>query len=106
MKPAVLFWSKTGNTRKFADIISDLLLEFKIKDFLVAEIREDFTFNPLDYDVVFLGSPVYRFLPPREVVSFVDFNMDKFKVFVLLDLLKCLLNSVLRFVPIPAFIPE
>ncbi|WP_457569494.1 flavodoxin family protein [Desulfurobacterium sp.] len=78
MRVAILYWSGTGNTRRLVNVLLELMENF-LCEFTVIEIKSKLDFNPLEYDVVIFGIPVYRFLPPKEVISFIEHNMDKFK---------------------------
>ena len=67
MKACVLFFSQTGNTRKFAEIISESL---KIQ--VAHDITNTEPSVVADYDVIILGTPVHGFNPSRESLSFVE----------------------------------
>jgi len=67
MKACVLYFSQTGNTRKFAEAISDSL---KIPAVFDMTATEPSVVN--DYDVIMLGTPVHGFNPAVEALSFVD----------------------------------
>lgn len=66
MKACVLYFSLSGNTRRFAESISDLL-EIPIFDLATSEssVVDDF-------DVLILGTPVHGFNPANKVLSFVE----------------------------------
>ena len=66
MKACILYFSQTGNTRKFAEAISDSL---KIPAVLDLTTTEPSAVN--DYDVIMLGTPVHGFNPAIETLSFV-----------------------------------
>jgi flavodoxin len=66
MKACILYFSQTGNTRKFAEAISDSLKIPAVFDMTATE--------PLvvdDFDVIFLGTPVHGFNPAVEALAFV-----------------------------------
>lgn len=70
-KVAILFWSKSGNTEKVASVIKECfeLIEADITYLNVNDARKiDF----LDYDLVCLGFPDYRWLPPKPVIDFIE----------------------------------
>src|SRR4030042_1760400 len=65
MKACVLYLSRTGNTRRLAEAISDLL-KAPVFDITKSEpaVSEEF-------DLLILGTPVTGFQPAPEVMSFV-----------------------------------
>ena len=65
MRACVLYLSRTGNTRRLAEAISDLL-KIPVFDITKSEpaVSEDF-------DLLILGTPVTGFQPAFEVMSFV-----------------------------------
>jgi flavodoxin len=65
MKACVLYFSQTGNTRKFAEAISDSL---KIPAVFDMTTTEPSVVN--DYDVIILGTPVHGFNPSKEAMAF------------------------------------
>jgi flavodoxin len=66
MNACILYFSLTGNTRKFAETISESL---KIQ--AVCDITTTAPSVVADYDVIILGTPVHGFRPSKEAVSFV-----------------------------------
>jgi flavodoxin len=66
MKACVLYFSQTGNTRKFAETISDSL-KIPVFDMITSEPSV-----VDDYDVIILGTPVHGFNPAIEALSFVE----------------------------------
>jgi flavorubredoxin len=74
MKALILYWSATGNTEKIANTIKNSLAEGKI-DMDVVKITEEKDVDLLEYDLVFLGSPSYQFLPPDPVLKFAKNRM-------------------------------
>jgi flavodoxin len=66
MNACILYFSLTGNTKKFAETISDTL---KIPALYDITATEPTVVN--DYDVIILGTPVHGFSPSKEAVSFV-----------------------------------
>jgi len=67
MKACVLYFSQTGNTRKFAEAISDSLKIPAVFDMTTTEpsVVDDF-------DVIILGTPVHGFNPSKEALAFVE----------------------------------
>lgn len=66
MKTCVFYYSLSGNTRRFAESISDSL-EIPLFDLTKSEysIIED-------CDALILGTPVHGFSPAKQVMSFVE----------------------------------
>ncbi len=67
MNACILYFSQTGNTRNFAETISDSL---KIPAVYDITATEPTVVN--DYDVIILGTPVHGFNPSKEALSFVE----------------------------------
>jgi flavodoxin len=67
MNACVLYFSQTGNTRKFAEAISNSL---KIPAVYDITTTEPTVVN--DFDLIFLGTPVHGFSPSTESLSFVE----------------------------------
>jgi flavodoxin len=67
MNACILYFSLTGNTRKFAETISESL---KIQ--AVCDITTTAPSVVADYDVIILGTPVHGFRPSKESMSFVE----------------------------------
>ena len=74
MNALILYWSATGNTEKIANTIRSGLEEANI-DTEFLKITDGFDIDVLEYDLVFLGSPSYQFLPPEPVINFVKDRM-------------------------------
>ena len=64
-----LYWSKNGNTEKVARRIHDTLIKAGIDD-SIFRMTKDLQVEYLDYNLVFLGAPVYENLPPETVIEF------------------------------------
>jgi flavodoxin len=69
MKAIVLYWSKTGNTRKVAEAIQGGLNETGA-DVTLQHIDDASTLNPYNHDLVCLGFPSYQWSPPPPVIDF------------------------------------
>ncbi len=67
MNACVLYFSLTGNTRKFAETISDSLKIQAVYDITTTEPSV-----VADYDVIIFGTPVHGFNPSKESISFVE----------------------------------
>ena len=66
MNACILYYSLSGNTRRFAEAISDSL-QIPVFDLITSKysvIRE--------FDILILGTPVHGFSPTRPVLSFVE----------------------------------
>jgi flavodoxin len=74
LKALLIYWSATGNTEKVAKTIQKALVQAGIEPVVkkVAEASDEEFYN---YDIVFLGSPSYEFLPPEPVLQFVKQKM-------------------------------
>ena len=70
MKTLILSRSFTGNTEKVSQKIEEALKLHKIRPD-VMKISKDINVELHDYDLVFLGFPVYEFLPPKPVLDFI-----------------------------------
>jgi len=72
MKALILFDSFTGNTEKVADTIYKTLESYNFEKLNKIKITKDFSQNIdiLDYDIVFIGSPVIQFLPSVNLMNF------------------------------------
>jgi len=66
MNACILYYSLSGNTRRFAEAISDSL-QIPVFNLITSEysIVEEF-------DILILGTPVHGFSPARQVLSFVE----------------------------------
>lgn len=67
MKPCILYFSQTGNTKKFAEVISNSLKIPAVFDIATAEPS---VVN--DFDVLIIGTPVHGFNPAVEALAFVE----------------------------------
>jgi flavodoxin len=76
LKTLVIYYSATGNTRKVAHTIHESLLNEKVESRLL-RVQDASGEELYDYDLVFLGSPSYQFLPAEPVMRFIK---DKMKL--------------------------
>ena len=72
-KALVLFWTKNGNTEKVARRIHDTLKQAGM-DVRIDRIEKDMEVEYLDYNLIFLGAPVYENLSPKLVLTFLHKN--------------------------------
>lgn len=66
MNTCILYFSQTGNTKKFADAISESLSISSVYDMTTNEAN-----IVKQYDMMILGTPVHGFNPSKESVKFV-----------------------------------
>jgi hypothetical protein len=74
LKTLVLYWSATGNTRKVAEAIHKGLERAGITPVLM-KINEAKNEDLYKYDLVFIGSPSYQWLPPEPVQKYLNEKM-------------------------------
>lgn len=67
MNACILYFSQTGNTRKFAEAISDSLKVQSVYD--IADTEPSIV---NDFDTIILGTPVHGFSPSKESLAFVE----------------------------------
>src|SRR3972149_4147303 len=65
MKPCVLYFSRTGNTKRMAEAIAESI---KAPAFDIASSEPSIVEN---YDLLIIGTPVEGFRPAKETLSFV-----------------------------------
>ena len=70
----ILYWSASGNTEKVANSIKIALEQGGIHP-EVKKITETMEEDLYQYDLVFLGTPSYQFLPPEPVLKFIKQKM-------------------------------
>ncbi len=78
MKVAVFYFSRTGNTKRFAEAISESL---KIPLFNITSTDRD---SQIDYDLLIIGTPVNGFRACPEVLSFVQKMPERFNKKIIL----------------------
>jgi multimeric flavodoxin WrbA len=71
MKVLNLYSSLTGNTAKVAKTIDDTLRAAKCEVETVV-VSSEAQLNPLDYDLIFVGSGVYASLPDNKMMAFME----------------------------------
>ncbi|MDC7125469.1 MAG: flavodoxin family protein [Spirochaetales bacterium] len=77
MKILVTYYSRTGNTRKVAEAISETIGE----DSEFKKIEDVTSFE--NYDLIFIGFPVYQFGVPRDVKKILNgLNRKKVACFI------------------------
>jgi len=67
MNACILYFSQTGNTRKFAEAISNSLSISAVYDITATEPT---VVN--NFDTIILGTPVHGFNPSKESLAFVE----------------------------------
>jgi flavodoxin len=77
-KAAIIYWSRTGNTKKVAEAIEQVLVEANI------EVRTCTTKNAddvdwYDYDLVCLGFPSYHWHPPAPMDHYLKQAFARYK---------------------------
>ncbi len=80
--PVVLYSTKGGNTRKVAEEIADEL-GCPIKE--IAQDSDISTINLQDFDMVFVGTGIYRDHPNENLISFLktaNFGIQQFALFI------------------------
>lgn len=80
MKVLIFYWSFSGNTKKVALTIQKSLKELEIDPVLkkiTAKGSENINF--FEYDLIFIGTPVYDFLPPKPVLKFMQVKLKQYK---------------------------
>lgn len=78
-KAIVLFWTKNGNTEKVARRILKTLEDAGM-DVKIERITKDLIVEYFDYNLVFLGAPVYENLAPKPVLNFLHRNRRRLGV--------------------------
>ena len=66
MNACVLYFSLTGNTKRFAETISNML------NIPVFDLAQSMPSIVADYDVLILGTPVHGLSPAKPVSSFIE----------------------------------
>ena len=87
MKIAIVYFSATGNTKAYAEIISDAMNKLGVQTFLLdittPKVRETLL-NFDDFEVVLFGFPIYSFRAPRIIrdwLSKLSVNQKKCAMF-------------------------
>jgi flavodoxin len=69
MKAAIIYWSKTGNTKKVANAVKEGL-EAAEADVMLKQVEEAGDIDFYAYDLICLGFPAYQWSPPKPVDDF------------------------------------
>ena len=69
MRIKVIYWSRTGNTKKVAQAIERSILN-RGEEVSVSSFDDLNGISFLDYDLIFLGFPSYSWRPPGEVIEY------------------------------------
>ncbi|MFW5856221.1 MAG: flavodoxin family protein [Bacillota bacterium] len=75
---AVIYWSKTGNTKKVAKAIKDGA-ETAGADVELLQVSEAGDIDYFDYDLICFGSPSYSWQPPEDVKDFLNNKQSEYK---------------------------
>ena len=67
----VLYSSITGNTKKVAETIYETA-SVHIKDTEITELKPDSQIRFYDYNLIFAGTPVHHYLPPKPMIKFFE----------------------------------
>jgi flavodoxin len=79
MKTAlIVYWSKSGNTRKIADAVRQGLEEAKLK-VTVKEQHEAEDEDWFSYDLVCIGAPSYSWHPPEPMDKYLKTKFAKYR---------------------------
>ena len=70
----IIYFSATGNTEKVANAIWETLKEEKVRVNLL-KVQDAAEEELYDYNLVFLGTPSYSFLPAQPVMHFINNKM-------------------------------
>ena len=71
----IIYFSATGNTQKVANVIWETLQEEKVKVNLL-KVQDAAEEELYDYNLVFLGTPSYSFLPAKPIMDFINNKME------------------------------
>ena len=74
----IIYWSKTGNTKKVALAIKKGLEKEGLK-VTIKKVQEAAGEELYDYELVCFGSPVLHSLPPPPVLKFIKKNEKKYR---------------------------
>lgn len=77
MRSLILYVSNTGNTAKVAYRIYDYLIS-EAHDVDMISFKEDISIDLFEYDTVFIGFPIYRWLPPKPFCKFIDRMFEEY----------------------------
>lgn len=69
MNAAIIYWSKTGNTKKVAKAIQESLLSLKAKVKHLT-VNKAYELDIFDYDLICIGFPIYGMRPPPDMEQY------------------------------------
>ncbi len=78
MKILSVFFSATGNTGKVAATIEDVA-RAEGHEVTSIRVKEDLKIRFLDYDVIFMGSGVYHWLPGKALMKMIEKSMEDYR---------------------------
>lgn len=70
-KALVLYWSATGNTKMIGEAVNTALAAKGVETSF-HKITQDLEVDFFDYNLIFMGAPVYGNLPPKPVMKFLE----------------------------------
>lgn len=77
-KAVIIYFSNTGNTAKVAQAVEKGLKEKDVNvDLLRVDEAEDVDF--FAYDLICIGSPSYRWKPPKKLSSYLEEKFDNYE---------------------------
>jgi len=74
LEALIIYFSATGNTEKVANAIRETLKEEKVKVNLL-KVQDAAGEELYGYNLVFLGTPSYSFLPAKPIMDFINTKM-------------------------------
>ena len=78
MKAAIVYWSKTGNTEKVAEVIRDCL-ESKGNQVDYLRLEDAMDLDYFTYDLIYIGFPSYFWRPPKAVDEFLTKHRGRYE---------------------------
>jgi multimeric flavodoxin WrbA len=78
MKILNLYFSATGNTEKIAKCIENTLCEIG-HEVETVKVTKDMDAEILEYDLVFIGSGVYTWMPGKPLIEFIEKQREKYR---------------------------
>lgn len=71
-KALILYYTRSGNTEKMANIIAEGLRNNNITDVTIKKIQDTKPSEWLEYDAILIGTPVYYGMPAAEIKQAID----------------------------------